>query len=1094
MSERADGLDLVREIQALDSEMIRDCLDTPGDVQGPEAEPWPTVRGYEILGKLGAGGMGVVYRARQIEANRIVALKMIRRDAGLDGEVLKRFRRESQTLARFHHPGIVQVFEVGDPEGPPFFSMEYCSGGDLGKRLQAGPLPVREAAQLAEKLARAVQEAHAVGVIHRDLKPLNILFAGGTPTDAAAASSPGPDDERPTVPDARPGLDQPKISDFGLARQLDEPGLTHTGMIMGTPEYMAPEQASGQPTLGSAVDVWALGVILYRCLTGECPFQGASPLEVPRQVQESEPKSPRQLNPKVSLDLATICLKCLQKDPRQRYASAKDLADDLSRYLNNEPILARPVGKLERAWRWAQRNRGKVVTGALVLVLAVVTVGLIRAESARQQAREKEQDKQMLRRLEEAGALRFNRIQGGGLEDMDHQGADRAIREAFKDYGIDVDVLSAREAAREIRKRTLAVELAAALDELVIYRKTRPELQLGDWKHILEIAQGADPDDLRNEVRAALVQGAPHALQELARKLDVERLPPTTLVLLDRVLGGAKKYEDALILLRQAQSHHPEHFALNYQLALQLLQMTPPRPEEAVRSAQAALALRSDCYFTHHTLGNALCVKGDNQEAIACYKEALRLKKDDYTVHLNLGYVLHLQNELDKASRCYQEAIRLKPECHEAYNNLGNILVDKGDIDAGVNHYKEAIRLKPSYANAYNNLCEAMLEKRDTNAAIAAGQQAIHLKRDFPMAHYNLGNALFRKGDWDGAIARFQEAIHLKPDYHEAYCNLGSARHNKGDRDGAIACFQKAIRFKQDAPAYHYDLGNVLLEKGKLEGASSSFQEAIRLKPDYPEAHFNLGNALYVKGDTDGAITCYLEAIRLKEDYADAHFNLGVALRRKGKLDAAIASYREAIRLNKDYPNAHFSLGNALMDKVDQDAAIASYREATRRKPNFAEAQCSLGLALEKQDQFPEALQWLRSGHQIGSKSPNWNRPSAAWVARCEHLLELDRRLPALLEGKDKPASTAERLELARLCMPRQLFAGAARFYSEAFQQDARLADAFGEGHRHNAAIAAVLAGTGIGKDVPDSAMERARLRRQALDWLRPTSSCAPGR
>ncbi len=252
--------------------------------------------GYEILSELGRGGMGVVYKARQIALNREVALKMILSGAHAGEEEMARFQTEAEAIARLRHPGIVQIHEIGADEGRPFFSLEFCAGGSLERKLAGKPLPPREAADLVEQLARAMHAAHQAEVIHRDLKPANVLLAAdGTP----------------------------KITDFGLAKKLDEAGQTHTGSVMGTPSYMAPEQAEGKKDIRPAADIYALGAILYKCLTGRPPFKAETTFDTILQVVSDEPIPPRQLNARVPRDLQTICLKCLHKEPRKRYPSAR---------------------------------------------------------------------------------------------------------------------------------------------------------------------------------------------------------------------------------------------------------------------------------------------------------------------------------------------------------------------------------------------------------------------------------------------------------------------------------------------------------------------------------------------------------------------------------------------------------------------------------------------------------------------------------------------------------------------------------------------------------------------------------------------------
>jgi WD40 repeat protein len=325
------------------------CVEVTADGGTPfvgDPGPEPGTPGYEILGELGRGGMGVVYKATQTRLKRVVALKMILAGAHAGPDQLARFRTEAEAVARLQHPNIVQVHEIGEHQGKPFLSLEFCPGGSLEKKLAGTPLQPRETAALVQTLARAMDAAHQKGVVHRDLKPANVLLAeGGTP----------------------------KVTDFGLAKLLGEAGHTQSGAVVGTPSYMAPEQAGGRGAVGPAADVYALGAILYECLTGRPPFKAATPMDTLLQVVGEEPVPVRQLNPAVPRDLETVCHKCLQKEPARRYASALELADDLRRFGAGEPVRARPVGRLGRAWRWCRRN--PMPAGLLALVGVLLAAG-----------------------------------------------------------------------------------------------------------------------------------------------------------------------------------------------------------------------------------------------------------------------------------------------------------------------------------------------------------------------------------------------------------------------------------------------------------------------------------------------------------------------------------------------------------------------------------------------------------------------------------------------------------------------------------------------------------------------------------------------
>jgi WD40 repeat protein len=298
---------------------------------GAECQTWPKIPGYEVLEEIGRGGMGVVYLARQVSLNRLVALKMILSGVHASNAELVRFHAEAKTIARLEHAHIVQIHEIGTHDGQPFLCLEYVSGGSLDQRLNGTPQPPLKAAELCETLAQAMHFAHAGGIVHRDLKPGNVLL--------------GPDG-------------QPKIADFGLARMQNQAvTLLPQGGVAGTPSYMAPEQAVGpSAALGPAVDVYALGAILYEILTGRPPFKAETPYDTLIQVSQQDPVPPRYLQPGVPRDLETVCLKCLRKDPAKRYASANQLAADLRAFLDGRPIVARPVSGLERTAKWVHRN------------------------------------------------------------------------------------------------------------------------------------------------------------------------------------------------------------------------------------------------------------------------------------------------------------------------------------------------------------------------------------------------------------------------------------------------------------------------------------------------------------------------------------------------------------------------------------------------------------------------------------------------------------------------------------------------------------------------------------------------------------------
>ncbi|MBW3539141.1 MAG: serine/threonine-protein kinase, partial [Planctomycetes bacterium] len=560
---------------------------------------------YDLLSEIARGGMGVVYKARQRKLNRLVALKMILAGRFAGEEDVRRFYLEAEAAAQLDHPHIVPIYEVGRHEGQHFFSMAFIDGQSLADRVGDQPLAPREAARLIIPIASAVEYAHRRGVIHRDLKPANILL----------------DDDG-----------QPKITDFGLAKIAgEESGLTMSGQIVGTPSYMPPEQASGDMTRVTAIsDVYSLGALLYYLLCGRPPFRAATVVDTLKQVLEREPVSPRQLNHAVDTDLETICLKCLAKEPSRRYQSAAELVEDLNRFLAGVPVLARPVGRVERAWRWCRRNPlVAALLAAVALSLAagtVVSTGF--AIAAANRAKEAERNL--------------------GLAERNFQHARRAVDEFFT--RVSEDTLLNQPGMQPLRQELLQ----QALD---YYR-----LFLAEYQHDPSLRDELGRVYYRVGVITEMVESPVDALPLLEKAREVqEQLAVESPRDAERLLALSNTLTKLATL--EFQRHQRDEARRLYERSRDLrrtvVEIAPDAAEHHRLHANAVM-----------NLGVLSAATGDTAAAVRRYEEAQQIRRDQ----LARGDDRSLRRDLAKGSY-----------------NLGRLLLDSEDTAVPAKHLKQAV-------------------------------------------------------------------------------------------------------------------------------------------------------------------------------------------------------------------------------------------------------------------------------------------------------------------------------------------------------------------------------------------------------------------
>lgn len=696
----------LRRLRAVDAEVEALFPSTHGRSPGPGVHgvraltELPSVPGYTVESVLGSGGTGVVFKARHLKLNRRVAVKMLALGPYASANDLACIRREAESVAALQHPNIVQVHDVGEHEGLPYFTMEFVDGGTLAQELAGAPRRPREAAELTLLLARAARAAHERGIVHRDLKPGNILL---TTT----------------------GI--PKIADFSLARRFEGGDMTLSSAGVGTPSYMAPEQALGKPdAFGPPVDIYALGAILYELLTGRPPFRADSPAETQRQVVTEDPAPPSRLNAGVPRDLETICLKCLSKEPARRYPTAAALADDLGRYLAGKPVRARRSGAIERGAKWARRQPAAAgLLAAGVLGGGVMLGAGLWFASQRAALREAvHMDLEELGRHERAGDwtsakrvldLAKARLGDGGPADLqrrvttgqadldliarldgirlrrmaslrpsDRERAWRDYTAAFSDSGYTTGSDTPAEFAARIASSPVRLALVEAIDGWTLCATDK-----GQIPRLLEVARLADPDpawgdrvrDYRGWTDAAV-------LGELARGAPVEGPSVSLILLLASLLDDAGG--DSVGLLRRVQRAHPDEF------------------------------------WTNVLLGELLDARGDI-DAIGYYRTAHALRPRAVPALANLGVALSRHGHDEEAMICWSRAAEIDPGCALAHSNLASWAINKGKGDEAVAHARETVRLEPDWAPAHAVLGHALVMTRRFTEARAPLERAIAL-------------------------------------------------------------------------------------------------------------------------------------------------------------------------------------------------------------------------------------------------------------------------------------------------------------------------------------------------------------------------------
>jgi tetratricopeptide (TPR) repeat protein/tRNA A-37 threonylcarbamoyl transferase component Bud32 len=1039
----------------------------------------PAVPGYELLDEVGRGGMGVVYRARDVSLGRDVAVKLLLARFPAGGAAARRFADEARITAQLQHPGIPPVHAVGSlPDGRPFLAMKLIKGRTLGDLLagrgRERPDASPNLVAVFEAVCQAVGYAHAHGVVHRDLKPSNVMVGSFGEVQVMdwglAKVLTGP--PRQHGPAAPADATAPATA-IGSTR--DEGDETQAGAVLGTPAFMPPEQAIGAvDQIDARSDVFGLGAILCTVLTGHPPYLGA------------DAESTRQLAARGKLDgararlagcgadpgLAELCRRCLSAEPADRpadggavaaaVAALRAAADERVRRAETDRATAEVRAAGERKRRRVQR--ALFAAGLLALGAAGVGAWLVQRQAADRERAEGEAARERAVRGErakagvEAALARLPGLYGRFLwrEAADGLAAADALLGPDGDPALRGQVAAARrDTALLARLDKVRLDKSVWVVDRFDYAGAVPKYAAALREYGLDLAAG-EVADLARRVNGSAVR------EHLLAALDDYGLS-----------AGAADRARAFAVTAAATGQ-------GWRAELAAAYGDPGRLAavyDAIPEAERSPALVAE-------VGAELARRGgDGGRRLTA---GLRQYPSDFWIHLYRGVVAgdgpggRLAERQAGASRA---ALAVRPGTPAALTNLGFALRDGGDLDGAVAAAREAIRLDPNLPVAHGNLAGALHDQGKLGEALAAAREAVRLDPNLVFARSTLGWVLHRTGDTDAGLAATREAIRLNPGHAQSHLNLGSMLRDRGDPDGAAAAYREAARLDPKDGWPRCYLGRALHAKRDLDGALAAYREAVRLDPASAEFRVDLAYGLIDRGDLAGGVAAARAAVVLDPGHAMAHNNLGVGLRQLGDRAGAAAAAREAARLDPGKALFRRNLGDVLREAGDADGAVAAYREALRLDPDDPDALCHLGNLLRDQGRPADALPLLRKGHDLGRRRKDWDLPSAGWVERCERLVELDRRLPAVKAGADAPDSPAEAAEFARLAARpfRKEYALAVRLYAGLLAADP---DLVAPDSRASAARAAVRAAAG---DDPSAACgwdEWYLLLDRAHGWL----------
>lgn len=918
---------------------------------------------YRLLEKLGQGGMGVVWKAWDTQLKRVVALKQIL-GGETDPETAERFLREAQAAARLKHPNIVGVHDVGVIEGSQYFTTDYVEGQPLDKVMRGEPIGERKALDLVRAVAEALAYAHEQGIVHRDIKPQNILVDGrGTPF----------------------------VVDFGLAKDVKKElgrNLTVTGQVLGTPAYMSPEQAQGlAETLGPASDQFSLGVVMYEMITGKRPFESTSLGDLLLHIISRDPARPTQVDPRVHRDVETICLRAMEKDPSRRYASMSEFAADVARHLQGEPILARPVSAAERLWRRAKKNRALVLTAATALLMSLGSIawiswtshelrvkvrdGLAEAENLERERKwDKARDKYAavkelnprneearsgydravgeIRRAEEALTSRATQAEAGrGAAEAERGALEESARltEAAR-LSLDQSYRQRYDGAFTYADLSAKVQAATAIiDGLVQKRPDSPQghfLRGRAWR-VLEANDKAEAcwhESLRCDASFAAAQyelGMMH-LERAIERATVAR----------PVRSESEDTSRAAPLFEQARKELEVAAAASW----------PGKDDTAERLLSVALAyLAGDegrmrelygSYWTAHEERRLTTEQGAERffalsalgmwggARVATLDRAIEVAPHDVLARFLRAAARCDQGDLDGALADYDEAIAWNSQLAEALFNRHFVRLEAADTAGAGRDYDAATSVDPGLRDFAGPEDRDALDRARVSGILVGYLQSVQVGPGSAEASVERGIRKARHGDLEGAVMDFDEAIGVNSGEARALNNRGVVRWAKGNVRDAIADLESAVSLDPQSAAAFCNLGFACCVRAadstgmRTDLARSSFERAKGILPWCPEAWYGLGLVSCSKMPLDrpGAIEALDRAIALEPRYVEALAARGRARFETKDLTGAIEDYDSVLALRPRDVEAYLHRGIARSDHGDAGGAAADYEHA----------------------------------------------------------------------------------------------------------------------------------------------------------------------